>query len=315
MSRRWLRPMSCGLTGALLAGFMVACAGDAAVLSGRGLPADSPPVPGKSAKRGIAYDLASVADLAALSPGVSWWYNWSPQPNPAIPSDEASRCAMDFCPMLWNGDFDAVQVVASLKARPQIQYLLVMNEPNLTDQANLTPRQAAAIWPTYEAIAAQTGVKLVGPALTWGTLPGYEDPVVWLDSFYAAYRAAHGNRDPQVDCLAFHWYDYGLSGQLDRLQKYGKSFWVTEFANWHSQSDGAQVDTAEKQLRQMEEMVAVCEGRSDVLRYAWFTGRLDNDVHCSSLLAAEGHLTELGERYLACPAGSPDPAQQGGESR
>ena len=29
--------------------------------------------------------------------------------------------------------------------------------------------------------------------------------------------------------------------QLDRLTKYGKQFWVTEFANWHSQNDGAQI--------------------------------------------------------------------------
>src|SRR5271155_2762830 len=37
----------------------------------------SSPVPAaKSAKRGVAYDLADPADFAALSPGVSWWYNW-----------------------------------------------------------------------------------------------------------------------------------------------------------------------------------------------------------------------------------------------
>ncbi|HTD62664.1 MAG TPA: hypothetical protein VK679_18550, partial [Gemmatimonadaceae bacterium] len=41
----------------------------------------------KSAKRGIAYDLASPADLAAVSTGVSWWYNWSPYPNPAVPAN------------------------------------------------------------------------------------------------------------------------------------------------------------------------------------------------------------------------------------
>jgi len=36
-------------------------------------PAASPHATGgKSAKRGIAYDLVSAADLAALSPGVSW---------------------------------------------------------------------------------------------------------------------------------------------------------------------------------------------------------------------------------------------------
>ena len=36
---------------------------------------------GAEGKRGVAYDLASPNDLAALSPGVSWWYNWSLRPN------------------------------------------------------------------------------------------------------------------------------------------------------------------------------------------------------------------------------------------
>lgn len=44
-------------------------------------------------------------------------------------------------------------------------------------------------------------MQLVGPAITWGTMPGFADPVVWLDAFYAAYRAANGNRDPRIDCL------------------------------------------------------------------------------------------------------------------
>ena len=102
--------------------------------------------------------------------------------------------------------------------------------------------------------------------MTWGTLAGYADPVVWLDAFYAAYRSSHGNRDPRIDYLAFHWYDYGLDDQLDRLLKYGKPFWVTEFANWHSQADGAQVDSIAKQKAQMTAMVATCERRTDVFR-------------------------------------------------
>jgi hypothetical protein len=65
-------------------------------------------------------------------------------------------------------------------------------------------------------------------------MPDYSDPVVWLDAFIAAYQAANGGRSPQIDYLAFHWYDYGLSDQLDRLAKYGKQVWVTELANWHS---------------------------------------------------------------------------------
>jgi hypothetical protein len=263
-------------------------------------PGTTTPAP-KSAKRGIAYDLASPADLAALSPGVSWWYNWSPNPNASVPADYATRYAMDFYPMLWNGSFNSDSFVSFLKANSGIKYMLVLNEPNLTGQSNTTPQKAAQLWPQYEAIAAQTGVKIVGPAITWGTMTGYEDPVAWLDAFYAAYRAANGNRDPQIDYLAFHWYDYGLDAQLNRLTKYNKPFWVTEFANWHSQSDGAQIDTLAKQEAQMTSMVATCEGRADVFRYAWFTGRWSPDPHFTSLLAGDGVLTDLGKMYLAQP--------------
>jgi hypothetical protein len=263
--------------------------------------APSPGASAKSAKRGIAYDLAAPADLAALSPGVSWWYNWSPRPHAAVPADFRSRYGMDFLPMMWNGTENAAEVEAYLQAHTAIRYLLVMNEPNLGDQANLTPQQAAQRWPTFEAIARNTGVKIVGPAITWGTMPGYGDPVVWLDAFLAAYRAANAGRDPQIDHLAFHWYDYGLGAQLDRLAKYGKPVWVTEFANWHSQADGAQVDTLARQKEQMTDMVAVCESRDDVFRYAWFTGRWDNDTHFTSLLGPSGQLTELGELYVSLP--------------
>jgi hypothetical protein len=254
----------------------------------------------KSAKRGIAYDLADPADFAALSPGVSWWYNWSPQPNTSVPANYESQYAMDFYPMLWNGNFNSANVVAFLKANPSIQYILVLNEPNLTDQANLTPQQAAQLWPQYEAVAAQTGVKIVGPAITWGTMANYQDPVAWLDAFYAAFQAANA-RDPQIDYLAFHWYDYGLSAQLDRLAKYNKPFWVTEFVNWHSQNDGAQIDTLAKQEVQMTDMVATCESRADVFRYAWFTGRMSPDPHFTSLLGDSGQLTPLGATYISLP--------------
>jgi Glycosyl hydrolase catalytic core len=261
----------------------------------------SNPSASKSAKRGIAYDLADPADFAALSPGVSWWYNWSPQPNVSAPTNYQSSFAMDFYPMLWNGNFNSANVVAFLKANPSIQYILVLNEPNLTDQANLTPQQAAQLWPQYEAVAAQTGVKIVGPAITWGTMANYQDPVAWLDAFYSAFQAANG-RDPKIDYLAFHWYDYGLSGQLDRLAKYNKPFWVTEFANWHSQNDGAQIDTLAKQEAQMTDMVTTCESRADVFRYAWFTGRMSPDPHFTSLLGDSGQLTPLGAEYISLPA-------------
>jgi hypothetical protein len=254
-----------------------------------------------NAKRGIAYDLASAADLRALSPGVTWWYNWNAAPNAKVPADYRTRYRMDYFPMLWNGDFNAASTLAFLKAHPTIRYLLVLNEPNVGGQAYLTPRQAAALWPQYEAVATRAKVKIVGPQITWGTMPNYADPVAWLDAFYAAYKGAHGGRAPRIDYLGFHWYDYGLAGHLDRLGKYKKPFWVTEFANWHSQNDGAQITTLAEQETQMMDMVSTCETRADVFRYAWFTGRVNPDPHFSSLLGTSGQLTGLGQLYLTLP--------------
>ncbi len=37
-----------------------------------------------------------------------------------------------------------------------------------------------------------------------------------------------------------------------------KRIWVTEFASWHSQDDGAQITTLAKQKMQMTSMVTTC---------------------------------------------------------
>ena len=269
-------------------------------LAGPRAPAPSHTVPQRP-QRGLANDLASPADRAALAPGVSWWYNWTSTPNAGVPSNYATQYQMDYYPMLWNGNFDASSVVAFLLANPTIHYLMVLNEPNVSGQSYLTPQQAAQLWPQYEKIASAAGVKIVGPQITWGTMPNYSDPVAWLDAFYSAYEAANGGRQPTIDYLGFHWYDYGIADQLNRLDKYNKPIWVTEFANWHSQNDGAQITTLAQQESQMTDMVSTLEGRSDVFRYAWFTGRVSPDPHYSSLLGASGQLTGLGQLYLSLP--------------
>ncbi len=258
----------------------------------------------KSPKRGLAYDLKDAADLEALKSGVSWWYNWYFKTG--APEGYYSSYQMEFIPMLWGGNTsasDITQVKAFILDHPEIKYLLVMNEPNLVDQANRTPQQAVADWLKYEQVIADLTalgrtIYLVGPAMNWGTMTGYSDPVVWLDDFYAAYRAANNNRDPKIDYLAFHWYDYGLSAQLDRLKKYGKKIWITELANWN-----AQINTYAKQIEQMKQMVAVCEARDDVFRYAWFIGRGSGaDNHFTWLFQpTPGQLNDLGKLYIGLP--------------
>ena len=257
----------------------------------------------KSPKRGLAYDLTDAADLDTLKSGVSWWYNWYFKTT--APADYFSGYQMEFIPMLWGGNSagDFTQLKDFILDHPEIKYLLVLNEPNLVDQANMTPAQAAVEWIKYEQViseltALQRTVYLVGPAMNWGTMTDYWDPVVWLDSFYDAYRSANGGRDPKIDYLAFHWYDYGLEAQLDRLQKYGKKIWITEMANWNPQ-----INSYTKQAEQMRQMVSVCESRDDVFRYAWFIGRgsYPDNRYTYLFNPGPGELNDLGKLYISLP--------------
>ncbi|MGE5497865.1 MAG: glycosyl hydrolase [Syntrophothermus sp.] len=259
--------------------------------------------PKKSPKRGIAYNLTQAKDLDTLKNYLSWWYNWAY--TTSAPADYYKTYNMEFIPMLWGGNTSAYDMQSAknyILAHPEIKYLLVLNEPNLKDQANRTPEQAVADWAKYEGMVEdleKSGrtIYLVGPQMNWGTMTGYSDPVIWLDDFYKAYQNTL-RRDPRIDYLAFHWYDYGLSGQLDRLKKYGKKIWITEMANWNPA-----INSYTKQMQQMKEMVAICESRDDVFRYAWFIGRGSGiDSKYTNLFnASPGELSELGKYYISLP--------------
>ncbi len=257
----------------------------------------------KSSKRGLAFNLTDPADLDALKEGVSWWYNW--YFNTSVPDGYYGDYQMEFIPMLWgnNSANDFTQVKSFILAHPEIDYLLVLNEPNLIDQANLTPVQAAEQWIYFEGVIndlASQGrtVYLVGPAMNWGTMTNYSDPVVWLDAFIAAYKSINVGRDPKIDYLAFHWYDYGLEQQLDRLKKYGKKIWITEMANWN-----ANINSYDKQAEQMQQMVSVCETRDDVFRYAWFIGRgnYPDSRYTYLFNPTPGELNDIGNLYINLP--------------
>lgn len=264
---------------------------------------DTDPPVNKSQKRGIAYNLTDAKDLDTLSNYLSWWYNWGLKTS--APEGYYDKYNMEYIPMLWGGSTstsDKLLVKSFIMSHPEIKYLLVMNEPNLTDQANRTPEQAAADWLNYEEVAYDLEkqgrtVYLVGPQMNWGTMTNYSDPVKWLDAFYAAYKERNA-KEPKIDYLAFHWYDYGLSSQLDRLKKYGKKIWITEMANWN-----ININSYEKQKEQMTEMVSICESRDDVFRYAWFIGRgSGTDTHYTRLFTNNpGELSTLGKYYISLP--------------
>ena len=165
----------------ILAIFLVAC-----TPGGQNSP-DNPTKPSpmqKSPKRGVSFDFKKIDDLPLLSPAISWSYNWGNDQN-ASAALWFDTNEMDFCPMCWNNSYSADKIREYVKEHPNTKYLLGFNEPNLTDQCNMTPSQAAQYWPQVVALAKELNLSLVSPAMNYGTLAGYHDPVKWLDEFFA----------------------------------------------------------------------------------------------------------------------------------
>lgn len=246
-----------------------------------------------SRKRGIAYGYHSDADLAALSAGIGWWYNWAAKPDDTLMSGYPGL-GVEFVPMVWGGTFDPATLEKQVPAGAK--YLLTFNEPNFGSQANLTPAQAAALWPKIEAFAKARGMKIVSPAVNYCGSPCNEtDPFMWLQKFFAACTAC------QVDYVAMHWYACTKAALTSTLAKYeqqfGKPLWVTEFSCLDEKSKVNEPD----ELIYMQDAVAALEADPMVFRYAWFTGRFTSSPPVNLLAATSGQLTPLGQKYVILP--------------
>lgn len=226
----------------------------------------------RSSKRGVGFSSPFYPeDVALLSHAISWSYNWGPDPSEAI-ATQLDAYEIDFCPMAWNASYNKDRIRAWKQAHPNCRYLLAYNEPNLTDQARMTPQEAAATWPEQKTFAQETGLLIIAPAMNYGTLPGYSDPIKWLDEFFAC----DGVSLDDVAALALHCYmgsAGAMKGFIDRFDKYNKPIWMTEFCGWE-----APVNNASDQLNYMSETVLMLENDARVERYAWFLARGNGSI-------------------------------------
>jgi hypothetical protein len=277
---------------------------DAASASDTGAsPSDGPAPPadaGASCKRGLATNTPPSAALAptASTPGVSWWYDWST-------SGSSAAAGMEFVPMIWGS--------ASLKdALPAgSRHVLGFNEPNFKAQANLTPTQAAADWPTIEASAKTSGSLIVSPAVNFcGSSsnssqcsdPTVTDPYTYLADFFKACPGC------QVDAIAVHWYNCDLpslqaylegnvdaGGTLQGFVQFGRPIWLTEFCcdPTHSEMD---------QEAYMKAAIPYLEGNPSVARYSWFSS---SNIPNALVMNPDGSLTPLGTTYAGLPQQCP----------
>ena len=216
----------------------------------------------RSVKRGVSFSYQFVEDVTALAPGICWSYNWSPTQS-AIFDEATAEHEIDFCPMAWNG-INEGQIREYVSRHPECEYLLAFNEPNLTDQANMTPQQAAEKWPSIKSIADELNLKIISPAMNYGTLAGYSDPIVWLDEFFKMVPIS------DIEGISVHCYMPGvtaLKSYIERFKKYDKPIWLTEFCAW----EGNISQDSQKQF--LSDAVNYLESSNQVERYAWFIPR------------------------------------------
>lgn len=282
----------------LIACVLIVCAGCSAADPAEGPDKTETPnyrnTQSRSAKRGVSFSFKTEEEVSQLAPGICWSYNWGPDvPTPQIAA-ALDRNEIVFCPMAWNGRYDAARIRAWKAAHPQSAFLLAFNEPNLNDQARMTPQEAAAEWPQLKALADELGMKLIAPAMNYGTLNGYGDPIVWLDEFFSLVPI------DDVAGLAIHCYmgsPAALKSYVQRFYKYGKPIWMTEFCAWEKN-----ITSLESQRRYLAQVLGYMEADDHVAAYAWFIPRGGGTVNTypyNPLLTNDNPaaLTELGTLY------------------
>src|SRR3989304_5203575 len=198
-----------------------------------------------SAKRGYADVSPSYAYLQSTNAG--WYYRWGlGKPNIAFDAK--------FVPMFWNGGQVTTANINTIKGYGDTEWVLGFNEPERTDQANMTVASAIDRWHVLSDGFSGSGIKLISPSVadTGGATGGQ----AWLNSF----MTQAGAEGLQVDAVAFHWYGVstpndpiGAANQLiSRVDSYHNQYnrpvWITEFAihDWGGNYSDAEIRAANR---------------------------------------------------------------------
>src|SRR5260221_270282 len=191
-------------------------------------PPAGPATPAGSDKKGADFSTNMSygtwnGDIVALK--AFWYYTWGTP----IPSPSPQNC--EFLSFWWGKTIETpgnISAVQQLKAQGKVKYILGFNEPNRSDQSNMTVTQALALWPQLENI----GLPLGSPAADWPTRQWIYD---FLDSCIAEKK--------RVDFICVHMYagtdDNSFVATLqDLYNNYHLPVWISAD---HPQSISVQV--------------------------------------------------------------------------
>jgi hypothetical protein len=271
----------------------------------------------QSSKRGICANRLSPADFRALAPGVSWYYNWAPEPGGT--GSPPANVPIEFIPMVWGpgeGSIKALDRQLSSGRRPRA--VLAINEPNLVERnvaAGITPQKAVALYRQIKQVTDRHHVPLIGPQMSIGSPPNMSvttyDPIedkevtyTYMVPYLNAFLHYAKKDDIQVDGLGMHPYmaSAGVEGLMNlTIKTYDKPIWVTEFSN----SEPPLYDIPYK-LRDLVQTVDYLERTPGIAAYSYFKERNAAHRPLGLFTDKDGELNELGRAYINMPVHDPD---------
>ncbi|MGD0653475.1 MAG: glycosyl hydrolase [Thermoguttaceae bacterium] len=215
-----------------------------------------------SAKRGFADTGANYNDLQAT--GAGWYYTWGTGVGSPGTFDANNY------PMFWNAPSQAT--IDNVKARNPV-YVLGYNEPERSDQANMSVAAAITSWTQISNSFTGTSTMLVTPAVS-DTTAGK----AWMTDFHTQAVAA----GLKVDAVAFHWYGWStpsnpsqaaanFEGSVNWYHNlWNKPVFITEFAihDWGGSYTDAEISEANRQFLNI--VIPWMESTSYVAGYAWY---------------------------------------------
>jgi len=232
----------------------------------------------RAAKKGLAvYGTSACSDIQLLT-NISWVYNWGETPGTL--EQCYNQLGIQFVPMIWGATSNINNIYGNSP------YLLTFNEPNFPDQSNMSPQQAANLWPQIEAVAAKYKMQISSPSASYGG--ANMDPIQWLDQFFAACKGC------KVDFITTHQYDcnfYGLHGAITVFYKYNLTVWVTEFSCY-----GSSVDA---DVTFVKGIVPLFDNDPKIARYSYFGSRSNPPSNIDVFSPTTSALTPVGVAYNA----------------
>ena len=264
-------------------------------------------------KRGFGDVGANYANLQAT--GAGWYYTWGS--GTGSPGNFGAK----HYPMFWNSPSDAT--INAVKNRPGVEWVLGFNEPERTDQANMSVTSALDAWSRICNAFAGTSVKLASPAVSDNTAGR-----AWIADFMAQLEdrrtnTANAKHNPnlRVDAMAFHWYGSSspnnpteaanwFIGSVDYYRStYGVGVMPTEFAihDWGGVYTDQQITDANKLF--LDNVLPRLDSRSYVPGYAWYHWFTDARLYSGSPATP----TPMAHRYVGA-IGTGSTANIGGQN-